>query len=71
MRYVTGAKPRRILARFQTYPRNLPLETESQVMIDYENQIQGLMWASIAAAGNDCGIALRVFGSRGSLSGAI
>ncbi|WP_411337837.1 Gfo/Idh/MocA family protein [Ruminococcus gauvreauii] len=67
MRYVTGAKPRRILARFQTYPRNLPLETESQVMIDYENQIQGLMWASIAAAGNDCGIALRVFGSRGSL----
>lgn len=67
MRYVSGANPRRILARFQTYPRKLPLETEAQVMIDYENQIQGLMWASIAAAGNDCGIALRIFGSRGSL----
>ena len=51
MRYVTGAKLAQDTARFQTYPRNLPLETESQVMIDYENQIQGLMWASIAAAG--------------------
>jgi len=67
MRYITGAVPERVLARFNTYPVNLRIETEAQVMIQYENNIQGLMWASIAAAGNDCGIAIRVFGSQGSL----
>lgn len=63
---MTGLRLEAVLARF-THFRGSPLEHDIQVLLQYENGIPGMMWASQIATGNDCGVRIRVFGDRGSL----
>ncbi|MFV0529453.1 MAG: Gfo/Idh/MocA family protein [Lachnospiraceae bacterium] len=63
----TGLELKRVLARFDTYPRDLPLETNTTILLDYGNAVTGTMWASQIAIGFECELRLRVFGSKGSL----
>lgn len=63
----TGLDIKRVLARFDTYPRELPLETNTTVLLDFGNQVTGTLWASQIAIGYECGVKIRVFGTEGSL----
>ena len=63
---MTGLRLEAVLARF-THFQGSPLEHDVQVLLRYENDIPGLLWASQIAAGNDCGVRIRVFGEKGSL----
>ena len=64
---MTGLEIKRVLARFDTYPRDLPLETNTTIMLDFGDQITGTLWASQIAIGYECGVKIRVFGTKGSL----
>ncbi|HBN57569.1 MAG TPA: oxidoreductase [Lachnospiraceae bacterium] len=63
---MTGIRLEAVLARFIHF-QGSPLEHDIQVLLRYENNIPGLLWASQIAAGNDCGVRIRVFGEQGSL----
>lgn len=63
----TGLKIKRVLARFDKYPRDLPLETNINVLLDFGDSITGNMWASQIAIGYECGVKIRVFGTKGAL----
>ncbi len=64
---MTGLKVKRVLARFDTYPRTLPLETNTTVLMDFGDEISGTIWASQIALGYECGVRIRVFGTDGAL----
>lgn len=63
----TGLEIKRVLARFDTYPRELPLETNTTVLLDFGNQVTGTLWASQIAIGYECTVKIRIFGTQGSL----
>lgn len=63
----TGLQIERVLARFDTYPRELPLETNTTVLLDFGNQVTGTLWASQIAIGYECGVKIRIFGTDGAL----
>ncbi|MDR1534510.1 MAG: Gfo/Idh/MocA family oxidoreductase [Planctomycetota bacterium] len=63
----TGLRIRRVLARFDTYPRHLPLETNTTVLLDFGNGASGTLWASQIAIGFESEPRIRVFGAQGSL----
>lgn len=63
----TGLKIKRVLARFDKYPRNLPLESNSTVLLDLGNDITGTIWTSEIALGYECEIAIRIFGTKGAI----
>ena len=63
---MTGLKLRRVLARFIGFSAS-PMDHDIHVMLEYEDGIPGLMWASQIATGCDCGVRIRVFGECGSI----
>ena len=63
---MTGLHLERVLARFTHY-KGSPLEHDIQILMEYEDKIPGMMWASQLASGTDCGVKIRVFGDKGSI----
>ena len=63
----TGLKPKRVLARFDRYPRDMALENNINVLLDFGDNITGNMWASQIAIGYECGVKIRVFGTKGAI----
>ena len=64
---VTGLHIRRVLAMFDTYPRQLPLETNVTALLDLGDGITGELWASQIAIGKECHPSIFVMGTEGSL----
>lgn len=63
----TGLKIKKVLARMSRIPEYMPLDTNTQVMLELSNGAPGLMWASQISIGHECSISLRVYGDKGSL----
>lgn len=63
----TGLRVRRVLAMLDTYPRWLPLETNTSVLLDLGEGRTGVLWASQIAIGKTCSPAIYVIGTKGSL----
>lgn len=63
----TGLRPKRVLAMLDTYPRHLPLETNTTVLLDLGNGITGQLWASQIAIGKVCSPEILVMGTEGAL----
>jgi len=63
----TGLQIKKVLARFDTYPRDLPLETNSTVLLDFGSKITGTLWTSQIAIGHECSVKIRVFGTKGAI----
>ena len=63
----TGLRIRRVLAMLDTYPRALPLETNTTVLLDLGNGISGELWASQIAIGKICDPEIYVMGTDGAL----
>ena len=62
----TGLELKSVLAKYDTYPRHLPLETNTTIMLKYPNEVSGLIWASQVAIGHECDVRIRVYGSKAS-----
>ena len=50
----TGLTIRRVLAKFNTWPAYLPLETNVTALLDLGDGISGELWASQIAIGKEC-----------------
>lgn len=69
IKQMTGLHPKRVLARLN-HVKGSVLEHDLDAFLEFDNQIPGHIWASQVAAGNDCGVKIRVFGDQGSLEWA-
>lgn len=63
----TGLHIQRVLAMLDTYPRHLPLETNTTVLLDLGGGISGELWASQIAMGKICSPEIYVIGTDGAL----
>lgn len=63
----TGLKIRKVLARFDNTVEGLPLETNSNVMLQLSNGASGNLWSSIVAVGHGADVRIRIYGTEGSL----
>jgi predicted dehydrogenase len=67
LHYVTGLKTTELAAELSTFVDGRALDDNVQVMLRLANGARGALWASQVAPGNDNGLRLRVYGSRGGL----
>lgn len=63
--YVTGLKIKRLLATTNKYSH--PLELNANIIVEYDNGVNGGYWCSQIAAGHYNGLVVRVYGDKGSL----
>ena len=63
--YLTGLKIKRISATVNKYGHALDLN--ANMLVEYENGVNGAYWCSQIAAGHYNGLVVRVFGDRGAL----
>lgn len=64
---VTGLKPVRVLARLRSIPDYVPVESDAQVLIDYDNGVAGIFWTSFAMVGKSCCMKVRIYGDKGGM----
>ena len=65
--YITGLKIKRLSARLDTFVDGRILDDNATIMLDYEGGAKGVYWSSQIAIGHDNGLAVRVYGSKGSI----
>jgi predicted dehydrogenase len=70
LHYVTGLKTSELAAELSTFVAGRALDDNVQVMLRLANGARGSLWASQVAPGNENGLRLRVYGSRGGLEWA-
>ena len=63
--YVTGLKIKRLLATTNKYGKALDLN--ANIILEYENGVNGAYWCSQVAAGHYNGLTARIYGDKGSL----
>lgn len=63
--YVTGLRIKRLCATTNNY--NNPLDLNANMLVEYENGINGAYWCSQVAAGRLNGLVVRIYGSLGSI----
>ncbi len=68
--YMTGLKIERLSARMDVMVEGRRLDDNATIMVDYQGGTKGLYWCSQIAVGNDNGLRVRVFGSKGSIEWA-
>jgi predicted dehydrogenase len=66
--FVSGLRAIRLSARMSTIAANREVYDNAYLSLDYEDGVQGRLWASYVAAGNDQGLWFRIFGEKGSLT---
>jgi predicted dehydrogenase len=64
---MTGLELEAVLARFDSIPPHLPLETNVQVLLKYKGNIPGMMWTSQVAMGHETDVCIRIFGEKGAI----
>lgn len=67
MEFVTGQRIARLRADFHVCGCEKPMEDTAFVNFSLANGAPGAMWLSQAAAGNSCGLRLRVYGEKGGI----
>jgi predicted dehydrogenase len=66
-RFVTGLDVTQVVGELSTIIPGRAIKDNGQAMLRFENEARGTMWISMAAAGNEQGIRIRVYGDKGSL----
>ena len=66
--YVTGLAVKEMLADLNTFVPGRKLDDNAQILLRYANGARGALWASQVAPGNENGLALRVYGTKGGVS---
>ena len=65
--YVTGLEVAELLADLNTFVPGRKLDDNAQILLRYANGARGALWASQVAPGNENGLRLRVYGTKGGL----
>jgi predicted dehydrogenase len=65
--YVTDAAVTELCAELSTFVEGRRLDDNAQVLLRYANGARGTLWASQVAPGNENGLRLRVYGSKGGI----
>ena len=65
--YVTRPRSRRARRRSHLVRRGRELDDNVQIMLRYANGARGALWASQVAPGNENGLMLRVYGTKGGV----
>lgn len=66
--FVTGLMPEKLLADLQRFVPGRRVDDNAQILLRYKEGARGMLWASQVAPGNENGLRLRVYGSKGGLS---
>ena len=65
--YISGLKGSSLFADMKKFSKNVNLDNNAQVLLNYENGAKGLFWTCVSAKGGVYGLRIRIFGSKGSL----
>jgi predicted dehydrogenase len=65
--YVTGLELVELAADLASFGAGRRLDDNAQIMLRYANGARGALWASQVAPGNENGLMLRVYGTKGGL----
>jgi predicted dehydrogenase len=63
--YVTGLELTELAAELTSFGAGRRLDDNAQIMLRYSNGARGAIWASQVAPGNENGLMLRVYGTKG------
>ncbi|MBK5262209.1 MAG: Gfo/Idh/MocA family oxidoreductase [Peptostreptococcaceae bacterium] len=63
--YVTGLEIKRVAATINTFGH--PLELNANILVQYENNINGAYWCSQITAGKLNGLSVRIYGDKGAI----
>ena len=67
---MTGSNIKSVLSDFGYYPDDAPLENVNRFFFRLESGLKGLGWTSNMAIGNDCAMAIKIYGSKGAIEWA-
>ena len=56
-----------LFADMKKFSKNINLDNNAQVLLNYENGAKGLFWTCVSAKGGNYGLRIRIFGSKGSM----
>ncbi|MBX8800060.1 Gfo/Idh/MocA family oxidoreductase [Ochrobactrum sp. MR28] len=65
--FVSGLETEQVLAQLTSFVEGRSLDDDVQIMLRYKGGARGSLWASQVAVGNENGLKLRVYGSKGGL----
>ncbi|HZP20886.1 MAG TPA: Gfo/Idh/MocA family oxidoreductase [Bauldia sp.] len=65
--FVTGLKLDSLLADVSTFVKGRRIDDNNNILLRWKGGAKGMLWASQVAPGNENGLALRVYGSKGGL----
>ncbi|MGJ4930848.1 Gfo/Idh/MocA family protein [Bradyrhizobium sp. HKCCYLS2038] len=68
--FVSGLELDELLAQLSTFVEGRRLDDDVQILLRWKGGAKGLLWASQVAVGNENGLTLRVYGSKGGLEWA-
>jgi len=63
--YVTGLEIKRLLATTNCF--GYPLDFNANILLEYENGVNGSYWCTQLASGRSNGLMIRIYGTKGSL----
>lgn len=67
VRFVSGLRLSELCAELTSFGEGRSLDDDAQILMRFEGGAKGMMWASQIAPGNENGLRLRVYGTRGGL----
>ena len=65
--FVSGLTVKELLADLTTFVEGRKLDDNVQILLRYTNGARGMLWASQVAPGNENGLMLRVYGTKGGI----
>jgi predicted dehydrogenase len=65
--FVSGLTIKELLADLTTFVEGRKLDDNVQILLRYTNGARGMLWASQVAPGNENGLMLRVYGTKGGI----
>ncbi len=68
--FVSGLELDELLAQLSTFVAGRRLDDDVQILLKWKGGAKGMLWASQVAVGNENGLTLRVYGSKGGLEWA-
>jgi predicted dehydrogenase len=68
--FVTGLELDELFAQMSTFVEGRRLDDDVQILLRWKGGARGMLWASQVAVGNENGLTLRVYGSKGGLEWA-
>jgi predicted dehydrogenase len=66
--YMAGIEVKELCAELTTFVAGRKLDDNVQILLRYANGARGMLWASQVAPGNENGLRIRIYGTKGGIS---